>query len=264
MVALETHSFAILAYGDSPYLEDCVQSLLNQNVKSSVYISTSTPSEYIRAVASKYGLDICVNPEPPNIVTDWNFAIDQCKTEYLTLAHQDDIYYPAYTEKLLNAARKAGDALIAFCGYREIYSDRSPRVNTWFLFIKRVLLWPFLFGNTIRRSFFKKTILRFGCPVCCPSVMYHLAKAKPEFNPEYKNNLDWDAWLRLSGKPGSFIFLKDKLVAHRIHRDSETTKQIAGRGRYQEDLKMFNRIWPKPIAFVLAKLYRHSYKSNKI
>ncbi len=44
-------------------------------------------------------------------------------------------------------------------------------------------------------------------------------------------------------------------MAHRIHEDSETTKQIESSGRAAEDLKMFSRMWPGWIARRLAKMY---------
>ena len=257
------HSFAILAYTDSPYLEACIQSILNQNKKSSVYISTSTPTENIREIADKYNLSICVNKVCDGIAADWNFAVGLCETPFLTLAHQDDIYFADYTEKLVPAMQKAGDSIIAFCNYKEIVKEEY-RVNTLMLGVKCLLLWPYLFNYRLKSRFFKRLILRFGSPVCCPSVIYNIAANKPAFGKNFRNDMDWDAWLQLSEKKGSFIYIQNKLMAHRIHEDSETTRQIANVGRYEEDLVMFKRLWPSPIAKLLAWLYKNSYKSNKI
>ena len=41
------HTFAICAYGDSPYLEECMASLACQRQKSEIICCTSTPSPYI-------------------------------------------------------------------------------------------------------------------------------------------------------------------------------------------------------------------------
>ena len=41
------HTFAICAYKESPYLEECIQSLMNQTVKSDILIATATPSKYM-------------------------------------------------------------------------------------------------------------------------------------------------------------------------------------------------------------------------
>ena len=46
------HTFAICAYKESPYLEECIQSLMNQTVKSDILIATATPSKYIDDIAA--------------------------------------------------------------------------------------------------------------------------------------------------------------------------------------------------------------------
>ena len=43
------HIFAICAYKESPYLEECILSLEKQTRKSSIIMVTSTPNKYIAA-----------------------------------------------------------------------------------------------------------------------------------------------------------------------------------------------------------------------
>ena len=54
------HTFLVLAYKESPYLENAVKSVLNQEYPSKVVIGTSTDNEYIRSIADKYHLDVIV------------------------------------------------------------------------------------------------------------------------------------------------------------------------------------------------------------
>ena len=54
------HVFAVCAYKDSPYLEQCIRSLKAQTVPSHIIICTSTPSSYIDRLAWKYGLQVYV------------------------------------------------------------------------------------------------------------------------------------------------------------------------------------------------------------
>ena len=56
------HTYVVLAYKESPYLEECIESVLNQDYKSKVLIGTSTDNEYIRKMADKYNLEVVVNP----------------------------------------------------------------------------------------------------------------------------------------------------------------------------------------------------------
>ena len=52
------HTFIICAYKESPYLDKCIQSLLNQTVKSNIVMYTSTPNDYIQDIADKYAIDL--------------------------------------------------------------------------------------------------------------------------------------------------------------------------------------------------------------
>ena len=54
------HTFAICAYKESPYLESCVSSLINQSEPSDIIICTSTPNELIDSISKKYGLDVYI------------------------------------------------------------------------------------------------------------------------------------------------------------------------------------------------------------
>ena len=48
------HTFVVLAYKESEYLEDCIKSVLNQKYQSDVVIATSTPNKFIKDLARKY------------------------------------------------------------------------------------------------------------------------------------------------------------------------------------------------------------------
>ena len=256
----QNHTFALCAYKESPYLEDCVQSLLAQTVKSKIFLATSTDNAHIRAVAEKYSLPLFVNPQNPGIATDWQFALECAHTQYVTIAHQDDVYYPEYTASILPMMERS---VIGFSNYEEL-TEHGVRAKTGMLRVKRMLLWPFYFKHTIKNKFVKKSILRFGSPLCCPSVMYNRKLAQGElFDASYHNNLDWDAWLRFAEQEGAFAYSKRILMAHRIHAESETSKQIASAGRAQEDKAMFQRLWPGFLADLIMKFYARSYTYNQ-
>ena len=58
---INLHTFAVCAYGESPYLEECVQSLLAQKVRTRILIATSTPNSYIYGIGEKYGIPVHIN-----------------------------------------------------------------------------------------------------------------------------------------------------------------------------------------------------------
>ena len=55
------HTFAVCAYKESPYLRECVESLLKQTVKTNIIMTTSTDNTYIRGISEEYGLPLFVN-----------------------------------------------------------------------------------------------------------------------------------------------------------------------------------------------------------
>ncbi|MCU0607775.1 MAG: glycosyltransferase family 2 protein [Candidatus Edwardsbacteria bacterium] len=251
-----SHSFAVLAHGDSPYLEDCLRSLERQTVRSEVYISTSTPSPFLERAAAGHGLPLHVRAGAPGMAADWSAAYALCRTPYLTLAHQDDRYHPRYAEACLAAAERRPDCLIAFTGYDELAGARRVgwSVN---LAIKRLIAaLAFLGGRTIAAPWRKRALLAWGCAIPCPSVMFHKGLIGDfSFSPEYRVNLDWDAWARLAARPGAFRRVPGRLVTHRRHAASATAAAIDAGRRQQEDLLMFRRFWPGPLAAAIARLY---------
>lgn len=257
------HSFVVPAYGFSPYLADCLASLRAQSeATSEIVVVTSTPSVELSALAEANQVPLVVHKGSRGIAHDWNAAIGQASGDWITLAHQDDIYHPRFCELTLKALAGVGDALIAFTDYEELAPTgcRSPSA---LLKIKRVLLELGFLGRTAACSRFARTnSLRFGCAIPCPSVTMR-RDARIRFDPAFGVNLDWAAWLDLCERPGSFVWVREVLMAHRIHEESETTQAIAAGRRAEEDERLLRRLWPAWIARMIVRSYGLAYASNK-
>ena len=262
---MSNHSFAVMAYKDSPYLTGCLDSLKNQTVKSDIFITTSTPSSFIDETAKKYGINVFVTEQGKGIAHDWNFSLDTANTKYVTLAHQDDLYASNYTELCLKASEKFDDTLICYTGYSELINDERERSSTLMLNAKKLLNFMFmLFKNNIKSRTWKRFSQAFGTPIPCPTVMFNKDMlADFRFSEKYKVSLDWDAWLRMSGMTGRFVYVPRLLMKHRIHFESATTEGIKGNVRQTEDFEIYCRIWPKFIARILSRFYAGSYRSNE-
>ena len=262
---MKDHSFAVMAYKDSPYLQACIDSLKNQTVVSEIYITTSTPSEHIHSIAGKNGIPVYTTTSGQGIAHDWNFALQQAKTKLVTLAHQDDIYLSSYTEKCLAAINKFDDTLICFTGYHEIVGTEVRKDNT-LLRIKEFMLRFFMpFKNNLTSTYWKWRLLAFGCPISAPTVMYCLDNLGGfQFSRQFTVSIDWEAWSRIALMKGRFVYVPDALVYHRIHADSETSSAIEASRRLEEDEMMYRKFWQPGIARILTKLYTGSYKSNQL
>ena len=258
------HSFVICAYKESPYLEDCILSLKGQIVQSEILMVTSTPNKHISALAEKYQIPLFINEGESGITQDWNFGYSKAQTKYITIAHQDDVYCAAYTQQILEKLHNEPEALIAFTDYGELRNGKEVRTNTN-LKIKRVLLAPLRMKMFQKNNVVKHFVLSLGNPICCPSVTFHRELLPDQvFVNHFRSNEDWEAWEKIARREGAFVFVPEILMYHRIHEGSETTAIIGDNSRSAEDLEMFRKFWPDPIAGLLTKIYSKSEKSNRL
>lgn len=256
------HTFVVCAYKESEFLADCIDSLLAQTVKSRIFISTSTPNDHIYAIAKQYSLEVFVNTGEKGITQDWNYGVSNVDTAYYTIAHQDDIYEPQYTEKLLAAVEKRKDTIIAFTKYYEIRNGEKVYSNK-LLKIKNLMNFPFRFFK--RSRFVRNRILSLGSSICCPSVTYCMDKCREyRFDNDFRTCCDWDYFSRVSAQKGSFVYINKALMGHRIHSESGTTATIENGIRAKEELIMFRRYWPEWMAKKLASKYKSAMNSNKV
>ena len=264
MEKFQNHTFVICAYKESPYLEECIKSVLNQTVKSNIIMSTSTPNEYIENLAKKYNLQLFVNTGKSGIGQDWNFGISNTKTDYVTVAHQDDIYDSNYSKRMVDLYLKYPDANILFSDYYEIRKEEKVSGNTN-LRIKRILLFPLRCHKISKFKFIKRWGIRFGNGICCPAVTFVVKSCPKEiFTSDYQCNVDWFAWEKLSRLKGRFIYDQKILMGHRISEESTTTDIIKNGIRTKEDYSIYCKFWPKGIARLFTDLYKNSEKSNQI
>ncbi|MDD6194978.1 MAG: glycosyltransferase family 2 protein [Lachnospiraceae bacterium] len=258
------HTFAVCAYKESPYLEECIRSLLAQRVKSNIIVTTSTDNAFIRGMAEKYQLPYFVNKGPGGIANDWNFAYGSSDTKLVTLAHQDDRYEPEYVADMLEHINSSKDPLIYFTGYNELRNGEVVPNGTM-VRIKRIMLTPLKPRVFQGMRFFKRLSLSFGNPVACWSVCYIKDKLpSPVFVSEFRSNLDWEEWEKLSREKGAFVYSAKRLTLHRVHEGSETSNTINnGNIRGKEDYQMFLHFWPKWMAKFLMKFYIKAEKYNE-
>ena len=260
------HTFVVLAYKESKYLERCIKSVKNQDYASDVVIATSTPNEFIYSLAEKYNVEVKVNPEPgKGIGYDFDFAERCVDSTIVTIAHQDDIYDNDYSAEIVKAYQKDPRAIIIFSDYYEIRNQEKVYANTN-LKIKRILLIPLRIPGIKKTYMAKRMVLALGNSICCPAVSFvkHNINRESIFASHMKCNVDWLGWERLSREKGYFIFVNKYLMGHRIHEDSTTTDIIKDNIRTIEDREMFSKFWPQCIVNILNRFYIKSEKSNRV
>ena len=262
------HTFAVCAYKDSPYLEECLRSVTSQTVKSEVICCTSTPSSYIRELTARYQVPLYVRDGASNIREDWMFAYGKAQGRFVTIAHQDDRYRSDYAEKLLKAWKKYPDLLLFASDYLTIRMTEKegkmkaiPEPFNMVWLVKKILRLPLRFHFLADRTWIKRSSVWFGNSICCPSCTYNKEQIGDDmFHSEYDFALDWDNLYELAGKKGRFICSEKPLIAYRVHAAATTKACIEDNRRPTDEMAMFRKMWPDWMVKILMHFYRKAYK----
>lgn len=256
-----SHAFVVPAYGQSPYLETCLASLSAQQRPSSIVIATSTPFTGLEEVCERHGARLHVHGPNQGIGHDWNEALAQADAEWVTIAHQDDVYASDFSSRVLEAIEGAGQVGFAFTDAVEINPDGSMRQGGLNQRIKRALVTAaFLGRDRIHGASSRRLLLGLGNAINCPAVTLN-KRLHPlfKFREDLRTNMDWMAWVELSGNSG-ILRIPHALVEHRVHPDSETARCLDDGARRLEDKMVFDTLWPRPISGLLQRLYATSYQ----
>ena len=269
------HSFAVCAYGESPYLEACLKSLKAQTVPSEILICTSTPNRHVEQLAEKYGIplkvrDIQQEGGVRGIGADWNYAFRSAGGEYVTLAHQDDIYEKHYTETVLREAERWPDMDLFTCSAVTVKNGRPERFPGAPEIVKTLLRIPLRFRSLAHLTWVKRLVFRFGNPVICPSVSYRkrtveamMRNTAPDgpgpFSETRKFILDWEFLFDLAAEGGRWICDETPRMFYRVHSGAATAECIKDHARESEEQEMFRKLWPRKAADLILKYYRRSY-----
>lgn len=254
-----SHTFAICAYQDSPYLKACIKSLKKQTVPARIIICTSTPSKKLKALAKFYEIPLFVREGESGIQKDWNFAYETADSRLVTIAHQDDFYHRDYLKTVQESFKKYPDITVFHTDCAVVRGGKlmPPGIIQY---TKRLLRLPFRLHALTNRPWLKKLPLRFGNPIICPSCTYHKeALGVPLFNSDYEFALDWDTMWKLAKQPGRFFCVERPLIGYRIHDEAATKACIQNQKRLQEETKMYQKMWPEPLVKILMLFYKAAY-----
>ena len=257
-----THMWAITAHGSSAYLEKCVKSIVNQTVKSKIAIFTATDNKLIRAVARKYDIPVIVRTGEDVLRYNWNFAYNNSDADWVTIAHQDDMYREDYVEKLLKLVENKRDATLFFTDYLPFGGNIKGAMRN--RNIQRLIKLPLKIPCLTNKILCKRSILSLGNAICCPTVSYNKSILGQDIylwgnNDIIKNNIDWELFLKVAEIEGRFVYCPEPLLQYRIHNESVTSSYMENNVRVKEDIYILEQCWPRWIARILILFYKKSY-----
>lgn len=252
------HIFAVAAYGMSPYLPKLLYSLKQQSVESKIIICTSTPNSFITKCSARFSVPVYVRSGEHGLKNDWNFAYEEASklAPLVTIAHQDDQYFPDYTKELLEAYRKYPDLSVFCCRYDTIDAEGNTIPGSAEA-VKRLLRLRLRNHRHADRSAVKLSALKWGNGIGCPTCTYNREFCpSPLFQNDYKFVIDWETLVGLAKAPGRFICIEKPLMAYRVHQGAETMRNIENHNREKEEREMFEKLHSRPMAALLMHFYK--------
>lgn len=249
-------TIAICAYGECPYLEECIKSLKQQTVSANIVVSTSTPNPYVKKLAKKYDIPVKINPKGGQ-VKDFNFAMSQGDTPLIMMMHQDEVLRKDFAEKVIDRINHTKRPLLAFTNYIEMHNDIIDTKPSQLVKTKRLLLLPAKSRIMSKTVFGKRIIQSFGNSITHPTVVCVRKELPSEiFREQYKACMDWDLWERMSRQNGEFVYVPEVLLYHRMNDENQSAKLIKHTNyRSDEELEILERFWPKWFAQKVARKY---------
>lgn len=256
------HVFSVCAYKESPFLEICIKSLLHQSDPSPIIVCTSTPCDYIRKICDRNGVPLHIRNGKSTIKDDWNFAYNEADADYVTLAHQDDVYSTNYAhvfkEQISGDDR---DVILFLTDYLPLKNNRieGRDINSA---IRHFLRIPLKNEMLAKKKKIRKWTLAFGNSICCPTVTYHKGRLGDNlFVSSYNFNIDWDTFLMLANKNGRFVYADEPLVFYRVHDGATSKEFIENHLRISEDSSMFRQFWPAWFVRFIMVFYKKAYET---
>jgi glycosyltransferase involved in cell wall biosynthesis len=208
-------SIVIPVYNGANYLEEAIDSALNQTYKNTeilVINDGSNDGGATKEIALGYGDKIrYFEKENGGVATALNFGINEMKGEYFSWLSHDDVYMPEKIETQIDYLRSINDkASILYSDYSYI-DENSMYIRDCKLthFEPEVFRLHFIMGGLIH-----------GCSLLVPSVCF---KECGFFNIDLRTTQDYDLWFRFSEK-FPFIHLPKILLKSRVHKNQDTVK----------------------------------------
>jgi len=215
-------SIIIPVYNTEQYVEECIQSALNQTYKNIEVIvvndgSTDNSLQIIRKYSDRIKI---INKENGGTASAFNAGMRVMSGEWFKWGASDDVLYENAIEILVEAAKKLGNEAknCIFCTDVEIIDSTGkkiggylePKYNNLDKFERNVTLLDRFVGNGTTCFIHKSMFERFGF-----------------FNEEIGFQEDYEFYLRVCFLHNCRIFLIPKITAkYRLH-ENQTQKRLA-------------------------------------
>ncbi|MBW3565827.1 MAG: glycosyltransferase [Acidobacteria bacterium] len=231
---------AVPIYNGERFLDRTLRSLLEQSVPPDEIIclddGSTDRSTSIVTLLDDPSIRLIRNPRRLGLAGNWNRALELAEDfDFLTIAHQDDIYERDYLEKVTGALSTHPSAFIAHTKATVI--DEADRVVTLSATRYKDKFWPH--EPLVERGVDEELrLLIRGDYIFCPSVTFRTSALTTigTFDERFEFVPDWDFWLRGLFEGFTIVGVNERLIRYRSHPQSATKLAEKTLRRYQEEI----------------------------
>ena len=229
---------AIPVYNGARFLADAIRSLLVQKNAMVLVIDDASSDDSVAIARGFSDVRVVENEQRLGLAGNWNRAIELCTTEYLVIAHQDDVYEPQFVEQLADVLDRHPRAFAAHCKASTI--DEHGRATRDPAALYKDRFWPRGVAEYEREPSDEIAVLRQGNYVIAPAVMLRMkdVAAIGRFDARYDFVTDWDYWLRGLFAGRTLAGLNQRLMSFRRHANTATRLNERTLRRYEEESQL--------------------------
>jgi glycosyltransferase involved in cell wall biosynthesis len=214
-------SVALCTYNGSKYIEEQINSILNQTINVDEIIvcddlSTDNTIEILKKIQQKYPI-ISIIQNDVNLKSTKNFekAIQLCTGDYIFLSDQDDVWQNNKVEKILSIFKENPSAEGVFSNANLINEDGVvfTQNTIWdsVFFLEKELKKPIDLFDIIAKNGNVIT----GATLC-------IKKQIKEFIFPFSENILHDEWIAaILALKGSLYYSTESLISYRIHNNQQ-------------------------------------------
>ncbi|MBN2522452.1 MAG: glycosyltransferase [Bacteroidales bacterium] len=232
-------SVVIPTYNSAKYIKEAIESVLCQTCQDFEIIVTDNDSEdntlQITKSFSDTRIIVVKNEKNLGMAENWNNGILKSKGEYIKILCSDDVLEYDALEKSKNILDSYKDVVLV-SSFRRYIGDRSGLIES-----------PYS-GLIDGKEAIKKVIWGYNWIGEPSSVVFRASSLYVGmFNPEWRQNVDLDFWLRLL-KTGSLYIIPEPLVSFRSHAEQASSKVLKSESLLLERYDFF-----------MSKYYKNEY-----
>ena len=234
-------TIVIPAYGESPYLDQCISSIVNSQGASVeiIVIDDASPSTFVRNISEKYfpRVSYLRNEKNLGVANNFNKALSTANSLFVQIVGQDDMIINSMVEVIHSANNYAEECFAIHPAVTVIdgLGNSSFGMNEVVKSIIKPHSKMAYSGDTLRRR------LLFGNWTYFPSIIWN-KKLLPEapFSDEYKYCMDLDLLLRMCVTDSSLFLSEKKGFHYRRHRDSVSMAAVPKK-RFEEEMSVIRK-----------------------